>query len=194
MDIKLLSALVVACMLTAAIVPYVLDTLKGKTKPHLYTWLVWCVTGVIGTAALVYGGGGYPVYTMALGTAFCVLVFLLSFKYGTHNITVSDTLALIVCGVAIFIWLGLNNPLWSAVLGITIDIVAYWPTLRKTYAEPWSESLSSWFLWVLTPIFSILALDAYNVFTLINYVPISSINILFIALCLVRRKAIPKPV
>lgn len=193
MDLKLISAVVVACMLVAAIVPYILDIFKGKTKPHLYTWLIWVATGGIGTAALVYGNGGYPIYTMGLGTALCVLVVLLSFKYGTRNITLSDTLALIVCGVAIFIWVGLNNPLWSAILGVAIDVVAYWPTVRKTYVEPWSESLSSWVLWILTPVLSILALDAYNVFTLINYIPIFSINILFLAVCLLRRKTIPKP-
>ena len=193
MDLKLLSAIIVACMLVAAVVPYVLDIFKGKTKPHLYTWLVWTVTGAIGTGALIYGGGGYPVYTMALGTAICGLIFLLSFTYGTRNITLSDTLALIVCAIAIFIWVGLNNPLWSAILGITIDIVAYWPTIRKTYGEPWSESLSSWILWILTPAFSVLALDAYNIYTLINYLPIFSVNLVFLALCLMRRKIVQKP-
>jgi hypothetical protein len=193
MDLKLFSAVIVACMLVAAIIPYVSDIFKGKTKPHLYTWLVWMVTGAIGTGALIYGGGGYPVYTMGIGTALCGIVVFLSFKYGTRNITLSDTLALIVCAVAVFIWLGLNNPLWSAILGVTIDIVAYWPTLRKTFVEPWSESLSSWLLWILTPAFSVLALDAYNIFTIVNYLPIFFVNLVFLALFLVRRKIIPKP-
>ena len=192
MDLKLLSALVVACMLVAATIPYVLDMLKGNTKPHLYTWLVWFVTGAIGTAGLIYGGGGYPVYTMALGTMMCFLLFILSFRYGTHDIRMSDTVALVVCAIAILFWVGLNNPLWSVILGISIDIIAYWPTLRKTYVEPWSESLVSWIMWIFAPIFSILALEAYNVFTLINYVPIFFVNLLFLGICLARRKIIPK--
>lgn len=194
MDLKLISAIVVACMLVAATIPYVFDIFKGRTKPHLYTWLVWFFTGAIATAGLIYGGGGYPVYTMGLGTAMCFLFFLLSFKYGTRDIKTSDTVALAICVVAILFWVGLNNPLWSLILGISIDIVAYWPTLRKTYIEPWSESLISWIMWILTPVFSVLALDAYNVFTLINYVPIFFVNLVFLAICLSRRKMVPKPV
>jgi|CXWL01.1.fsa_nt_gi hypothetical protein len=194
MDTKLLFALVAFALMVAAIVPYVLDTFKGKTKPHVYTWLIWTVTGGIATAAYIHGDGGYPAITSAIGTLFCVFVFLISFKYGTKNITVSDTIALIIAGLAIFMWVGLNNPLASVILGVSIDLIGYWPTIRKTYGEPWSEPLISWLLWTLIPLFSVLALNSYNIFTLLNPLPIAAINMAFILFFLIRRKSIPKPV
>lgn len=41
-------------------VPYIRDTLKGKTKPHVYTWFVW---GLVTLAAFAlqmsaHAGGG----------------------------------------------------------------------------------------------------------------------------------------
>ena len=193
MDVKFIFALLAFATITAAIIPYILDTLSGKTKPHIYTWLIWFFTGGIATAAYAHGDGGYPAITSAIGTGYCLIVFLLSFKYGTRNITVSDTIALVVAGVAIFLWVGLNHPLASAVLGISIDLVGYWPTIRKTFAEPWSESLASWALWTLTPIFSISALSSYNIFTLISPAPILFVNAVFITFMIIRRRSLPKP-
>lgn len=194
MDFKLFFALVAVATMIAAIVPYVIDTFQGKTKPHLYTWLIWSVTGCIVTAGYMYGQGGYPVVTSAIGTVFCIFVFIISFKYGTRNITASDTVALLVAGVAVFMWIGLNNPLLSILLGVSIDLIGYWPTFRKTYIEPWSESLVSWALWIATPLFSVLALSSYNIYTLAGALPICAINIAFLVFCLLRRRAVPKPV
>ena len=193
MDFKLLFALAAFATIVAAIIPYVADTFRGKTKPHLYTWLIWSVTGCIATAAYMYGQGGYPAITSAIGTVFCIFVFLISFKFGTKDITLSDTVALVTAGVAVFMWLVLDNPLASALLGVSIDLIGYWPTFRKTYNEPWGESLSSWLLWMTTPLFSILALSSYNIFTLVYAAPIFTVNAAFIVFMLMRRRAVLKP-
>ena len=193
MDTKIIFALVALVLIVAASVPYIVDMLKGKTKPHLYTWLVWSITTGIAAAGVFYGNGGYPALTTGVGAALSFIIFFLSFKYGTKDITTGDKLALGFCLVAILIWVGLHNPLGSVVLAAAIDIAAYWPTVRKTYTAPWSEPLFSWALWIATPFFSILALSAYNIFTLVNYVPIIVVNIAFLALCLIRRKVVPKP-
>lgn len=193
MDTKIIFALCALVLIVWAAVPYIRDILKGATKPHVYTWLVWSVTTGIAAAGVFYGHGGYPALTTAIGSAISFSIFFLSIKYGTRDITLSDTLALIFCAVAIFVWAGLHNPLWSVILAASIDIAAYWPTLRKTYVAPWSESLSSWILWLVTPVFSVLALSSYNIYTLVNYVPIFFVNAIFLMICLVRRKSIPKP-
>lgn len=194
MDIKLTFSLIVLVIITVAGVDYVRAILKRTTKPHVYTWLVWSITTGIAALGVFYGHGGYPALTTAVGSAISFIIFFLSIKYGTRDITLSDTLALVFCLVAILIWAGLHNPLWSVILAASIDIAAYWPTLRKTYLEPWSESLSSWILWLITPVFSVLALGSYNIFTLVNFVPIFFVNALFLTICLVRRKSVPKPV
>jgi hypothetical protein len=193
MDIKIFFALASLALIISAMIPYIYGMFKQTNKPHLYTWLIWSITGCIATAAYIHGNGGYPAVTSGIGTALCILVFVLSFKYGTRNITVSDTVCLIIAAAAIFAWVVLNNPLASVILGISVDLIGYYPTFRKSYAEPWSESRMSWILWTVVPLFSILALSSYNVFTLINATPIFVINTVFLIFMHVRRGVVPKP-
>lgn len=37
--------------------PYIRDTIKGKTKPHVYTWFVWGLVTAIAYALQLRGGG-----------------------------------------------------------------------------------------------------------------------------------------
>lgn len=36
--------------------PYIKDTLKGKTKPHVYTWFIWGLVTLIAYGLQVTGG------------------------------------------------------------------------------------------------------------------------------------------
>ena len=37
---------------------YIATILQGKTRPHLFTWLVWTILGGIGFAAMVHDNAG----------------------------------------------------------------------------------------------------------------------------------------
>ncbi|MBY0539617.1 hypothetical protein K2P56_04300 [Patescibacteria group bacterium] len=194
MDPKTIFFLIAFCLAVSAYIPYFLGIFKGETKPHAYTWLIWTITTGIGTAGVWYGGGGLPAITFATTTLLTFIIFLLSLKFGTKNITAGDTITLLAALTAVFVWVGLNNPLWSVILGISIDLIGYWPTVRKAFAEPWSESSLAWVLWTLAPLFSLLALDTYSLLTTAYYWPIFVVNALCVVMFSIRRHTLPKPV
>ena len=52
----------------AGIVPYVIETIRGNTKPRMVTWLTWALlTGVAGAASLSAGQLGAALFAL-LGT------------------------------------------------------------------------------------------------------------------------------
>ena len=71
----------------AAFLPYLKDIFSLKTKPHIYTRLIWVITQGTATVGIFYGGGGLGGLELVIGTAFVFIVFLFSIKYGTKNIT-----------------------------------------------------------------------------------------------------------
>ena len=95
MDIKLFFAIASVLVLVVGYIPYLKDIFAGTTKPHAYTWLIWVVTQGTATAAAFYGGANWGVIGLASGTLMCGWIFLLSIKYGTKNVTRSDTIILI---------------------------------------------------------------------------------------------------
>ena len=182
----------VAVLLTifGSFIPYFIDIFKKKTKPHAYTWLIWTITQSIATAGLIYGRGGWGSLELIIGTFFVFVIFLISLKYGTRNITKSDTIVLVVVLLAIVVWLQMHNPLLAVFMISAIDFLGYVPSFRKSFQEPWTETIMSWIIFSIGNIFVILSLNAYNLLTLTYVITITIANLILIAICLIRRKTI----
>jgi len=192
-NIKLILAISATIVVVGgACLPYLRDIFRGKTKPHAYTWLVWTITQGTAVAGLIKGKGGWGTLALIIGTAFCFLIFLLSLKYGTRNITKSDTIVLIAALSAIVVWWQLESPLLAVFMVSAIDVLGSIPSFRKTFEEPWTETAVSWVFFSLANVLTIFALSEYNLLTLTYLVAITSANLILLAICLIRRRVIPK--
>ena len=193
-DFKLIISLFATALVVYGYIPYFKDIFLGKTKPHLYTWLVWTITFGTATMALWRGGGSYGAIGMVTGMLLVFSIFVLSFKYGTKNITRSDKIVLIAALLAIFVWWQLNSPLLAVLMVSVIDGLGYIPTFRKSFEEPWSETLSYWFIMALADILIIISLAEYNFLTVAYLAVLTVANLAVWFICFFRRKSISNPV
>lgn len=193
LNIKFLSAVLSTSLGFFAYFFYIRGMFRGETKPHLYTWLIWTITLAIAVAGIWYGGGGYALVSLSIAACITFFIFLLSFKYGTRHITKWDTALLLLALTAILVWREFHAPLLSVFMVTAIDALGYIPTFRKSFVEPWSEPMLSWILFTLPTILTISALSNYNLLTTLYLAMSVFLNVLLIAMCLWRRKKIPRP-
>ena len=189
LDIKLVFS-IIATLITIiwGFFPYIRDIFRNKTKPHIYTWLIWTITQGVATVGLIYGKGGWGALELLIGTFFVFIIFLLSFKYGTKNVAKLDTVMFVVALLFFVIWTQVQDPLLAVFMVSIVDILGYMPSFRKTFQEPWTETVTTWLLFAIGNIFVMLSLGQYNLLTLTYLVSIATANIILVAICLVRRK------
>lgn len=192
-DFKLIVSLIATALIVYAYISYFKDIFLKRTKPHLYTWLVWAITQGTATVAIWQGGGNYAIFGFAIGTILVVAVFLFSFKYGTKNIKKIDTIMLISALLAIIVWWKLESPLLAVLMVSVIDGLGYAPTFRKSFEEPWSETLSFWFIQAIINILIIISIAEYNLQTVIYPAVLAAANIGVWSICFFRRKIIKNP-
>lgn len=112
---------------------------QGKTKPHAFSWLLWGAVVGVGTLAQFDLDGGPSAWAMAFVSLSCLLISAIAFVIGERDYTKSDWFALIACFLAIPIWQATENPLIAVFIIMSIDILTYWPTIRKSYNKPETE-------------------------------------------------------
>lgn len=157
---------IVAVVLTfVAYVPYYRDIIKGKTHPHVYSWTLWGLLGALVVALQIKGGAGAAAYVSIAACMLCVGVVVLGLKHGKKDITTSDTIVAILGLAAIGFWLIVDQPVVSVLLVIAADILAFIPTVRKSWIKPYSETLS---LYVTNTIRFSMALFAVEVYTILS--------------------------
>lgn len=170
--------------------PYVLDTIKGKTRPHIFSWFTWGFVTFIIFALQVLGGGGAGTYTTLATAILCSGIFILGLKNGKRDITKFDTVIFIVTLIATAIWIFAKQPIISTLLIVTINTLANIPTIRKSWHDPHSETLFTWEMGAIRNFLGIIALSNYSILTWLYPVTNLLINIIESAILIVRRKQI----
>jgi hypothetical protein len=193
MDYKLIIAIIASVLSFVGFIPYFRDIFAGKTKPHSFTWLIGAITQGTATVALLQGGGKFGSISLILGTILVFAVFLLSFKYGTRDITISDKIVLVLALLAVLIWWQLDNPLAAVLMVSAIDGAGYIPTIRKSFKDPWSETLSYWLIMAATDILAIISNAEYNLLTTTYLATIFAANMSVFFVCIARRRIVLQP-
>ena len=181
-------AAIIACAISLSnLVYYVFTMFRGRTKPHLYTWLIWgVITWVIAVIQTIEGEtvGAWLTYTVA---AACTVRALLAISYGEKDITKSDRISLLSCLIAIIAWIVFKQPLLSVLLLTFIDLVGYYPTFRKSWHKPQEEAVISHLVFGIGYMFGVIALSEYNFVTATYPVAVMLSSYIFVIYVLIRR-------
>ncbi|HTB07506.1 MAG TPA: hypothetical protein VK806_11190 [Bacteroidia bacterium] len=193
MELKTAFGITASVIGSACFIPYILDIYKKKTRPHIYTWLIWTILQVTGVVAMYNSGAGIGILALATGSVLCAYTCILSIKFGTKNITTFDTFCLIGALISIAVYIFLKQPLLSIILISAIDFVGFLPTLRKAYIEPYSETLAMFAFFALSGTFTMLALHDYSFTTILYPLTLIGINIIATLVIWMRRRGLPNP-
>jgi hypothetical protein len=192
MDYKTILGTAAVIIAIVSFFPYIRDTLKGKTKPHAFSWLVWSIIMGVGFAAQISDGAGTGAWVTSIFASFNFLIFLLSLKWGEKNITTSDWASLVAAAFGVLLWWITSSPLLTVILIVTIYFFGYYPTIRKSFHKPREETLYTHASGVLEAALSFLALQHVSIITALLPAGLFTMNLSFVLMVLIRRKQLPE--
>lgn len=166
---------------------YVWSIFYGKTKPHLYTWLLWGILGTIVTIVQITNDAGWSILISWL-MAWCNLILAgLSLKYGETSLSKKDRYLLFFAFLTIILWQLSQNDLIAIILVCLIDASAFYFTFKKSYKKPHEEKLSSYVLWTFQLVAFALAVNNPTLTTLLYPVFLALMEWVFVIFLVWRR-------
>lgn len=179
-------AIIAALLAVAGNLPYILDILREKVKPHPYTWLIWSIVSGTVFFGMLVKGAGIGALPIAVSEVFTIIIFLFSLKFGFKGITKTDHMFLFVALLGLVPWFLTQDPTLSVVIAVGIDLVAFAPTLRKTWVHAKSESPILYGSNVLRHILALGSLQTYNIATTLHSVAMIAANTTMVGLIFAR--------
>lgn len=181
---------IIAVLLTfIGYIPYSRDILRGKTRPHIYSWFLWGFVTTIVFALQLSDNAGIGAFVTLAAASMCFVVIFLGKKYGSiSKITLSDKIFLSLALVALGLWIFAKQPVLSAILATAIDLLGFAPTVRKSWNEPFSETLLFYYLNTLRFGLALYSLERYTIITALYPFMWLFANSLFALMLNVRRK------
>jgi hypothetical protein len=160
---------------------------KGYTKPHAFTWVSFALLDAITFAAQVTSGAGAGSWALGLGAVGCTIVAVVAIFVGHVKIRGADTVSFLAALLGIVLWALTSNPLYAVILAAIINILGVIPTVRKSFDEPATESVTIWSIDLLRYGASLLALQTFTLTTALVPASILLSNAAVITTVLMRR-------
>ncbi len=162
MNFELFTACFAVAGMLCAEVYYLRDTFRGKTKPHLFSWIIWAILMAISAVVQWAEGSMIAAAATGVGGFLSLLVCVLAYRRGEKHIAPSDWVCFVAALCAIPIWLMTHDPLYAAMMITTIDALGYFPTYRKSWSAPREENLSMYALSAATDFMICLSLTPFS--------------------------------
>ncbi len=124
-------------------IPYVRDILRGTTRPHRGTWLIWGILAIVVTLSQHSDGASWSVLVAAAQAGLTLGVFVLSIRRGEGGFSSVDGVMFAIAAIGVAGWAVADEPIVATVCVIVADLVAATMMMPKTYRDPGSETLST---------------------------------------------------
>ena len=165
---KIIFASVAALLAVIGNVPYLRDMFRGRVKPHPYTWFIWSIVSGVTFFGQVAKGAGWGALAFGASEIFTIIIFIFSLRFGFKKIPKKDTVYLLIALLGIIPWIIFHDPTISVVIMVSIDVVAFIPTLRKAWVHPQTEEPLLYGSNVARHILALLSLGSYNLATMLH--------------------------
>jgi hypothetical protein len=127
-------------------IPYVRDTLRGATRPHRGTWLIWSVLAILVCLSQRADGGSWSLLMPGAQTVLTTLIFILAIRRGAGGLTAGDAVMIAIAGGGVIGWILADEPIVATACVVAADLIGAAMMVPKTYRDPHSETLATFAL------------------------------------------------
>lgn len=176
----------------ATFLPYFVAIYKKTVRPHIFSWFTWGLLTGVGFLVSTANGGGSAAWIFGGESILCFIIAGYAIWHGEKLITKLDWASFVSAMIVFIFYLFTRNAIWSAALAATIDTLAFVPTYRKSFTQPFDEPISTYLLSGVGYAFSLFALDDYGTAPLIYPSTLILTNLGFAIYLAVRRRSLPR--
>jgi hypothetical protein len=124
-------------------IPYVGDTLRGTTRPHRGTWLIWSVLAIVVCLSQRADGASWSLLMVGTQAVLTTLIFGLAIGRGEGGVSAGDALMIAIASGGVLGWIVAEEPIIATACVVAADLIAAAMMVPKTYCDPDSETFAT---------------------------------------------------
>lgn len=166
---------------------YFRDMIRGSTKPHAFSWLVWGMLSGIGFLAQVSAHGGIGTWATGLTSIASLSIAAYAFTISSTHPTRFDWTLLGIAVAGLLLLFVVKSPVTALWLTLIALVAGFAMNIRKAYRKPFEENAVAFWLNTLKFIPAIFALASFSFLT-VAYPLVAAAGNLAIALIVALRR------
>jgi hypothetical protein len=174
-------AILAGIIAISATAPYIVNTIRGKTRPNIVTWFTWASLSAI-TAVAAFSGHAYQTAIFAGALAACdYVIVIVGLRHGLKKYTKFDVICQILALVGIVLWRLTGVPAVAVAIVIIADLIGALPTYRHSWHMPHEETWQTFAYGSVAALLAIFSVKNLNFISLGYpiYIFLSCVSFLF---------------
>ena len=127
-------------------IPDVGDILRGTTRPHRGTWLIWSVLSIVVCLSQRADGASWSLLMVGTQAVLTSLIFVLAIPRGEGGVSASDAILIAIASGGVIGWIVADEPIVATGCVVAADLIAAAMMVPKTFRDPESETLATFAL------------------------------------------------
>jgi hypothetical protein len=127
-------------------VPYVRDIMRGSTRPHRGTWLIWGLLAIVVCVSQRADGASWSLVMAGTQAVLTSLIFVLAIRRGEGGLSAVDGILIAIAAGGMVGWVLVDEPMVATACVIVADLIAAAMMIPKVYRDPGSETLVTFVL------------------------------------------------
>jgi hypothetical protein len=164
--------------------PYIIQIIRGRTKPRIVTWFTWSLLTGIACAAS-FSTHDIPSAILTLASMLVnMTIVVLGFKHGDRHFERLDVFCQLAAFVGLALWFLFNSPAIAVSSSIAIDAVGAIPTLKHSWKRPYEETWISFLLGSIAGVLTTIVAASWSITAVAYPLYLAIANALLVALIL----------
>jgi hypothetical protein len=181
-------AFVAALIAIFGAIPYIFDTLKGKTHPNIVTWFTWTLMNGINAAAAWSTGATQTAIYSTGATVATGAILVIGFHFGLKRYTKFDIACQAAALFGVVLWRLTSQPSLAVGINVITDFTGWLPTYRHAWKAPHAETWQTFALSGLSSALTLISIHHYDFIALAFPTYILVANVTIVSTILARRK------
>jgi hypothetical protein len=178
----------------ASFYPYIRSIIHEKTRPHVFSWIIWGVGTVVVFVAQLAAGAGWGAWPIGVSGLLTLSVAVLAYsKLGDTTIVKMDWVFLALALSALPLWFYTSAPLSAVIVLTVVDLLGFAPSVRKAFVAPHEENALFFGMGALRNAFVVAALENYSWTTFLFPGAVGIACLAFVVIILWRRRLVATP-
>jgi hypothetical protein len=169
-------------------VPYAIDTVKGRAKPARSARLMFVFLLLITLLQQRAVQSGWLMAVTIGELIGSIGILALALKHGEGGLSRLDKACYALMAFDVVIWLSTGNALLALHLSVLADLIAFTPTLVKTWHRPHTETPTFFVIGLVAPALNVAAASSFSYAVLLFPVYLVVVNLVELILIVVRGK------
>ena len=124
-------------------IPYVRDILRGTTRPHRGTWLIWGVLATVVCISQRADGASWSLVMAGAQAVVTCLVWVLSIRRGIGGVGIGEVIMVGIAMGGVIGWVVADEPIVATACVVAADLIGAAMMVPKTWRDPDSETLAT---------------------------------------------------